>query len=254
MSLDPGVQQLGRQVTTGWTLTLYPSAGEAGGSFQYARRRRVVVTGPAADPERARIEAARRARATVRRYCAANGLNRFGTLTYAGNGCHDPLALRRDVADFFRRLRAVLGGQPFPYVWVPEWHKTDHGLHAHFAVGRYIQYGLIRQAWGRGFVHIKLIGDLPVGSSKRDEARVAARYLAKYVGKAVDEQRVPGLHRYERAQGFTPPTVRLTGGRSADDVMDQAVALMGGHQPTVRWSSADVLDWQAPPALWAQWR
>lgn len=254
MSSTLGVQQLGRQVTTGWSLTLYPDAGEAGGCFQYALRRRVVITGPAADPERSRAEAARRAMATVRRYCAANGLNRLGTLTYAGDGCHDPLVLRADVADFFRRLRAALGGQPLPYLWTAEWHPGGHGLHVHFAVGRYVQHGLIRRTWGRGHVSIKLLGDLPVGSTKRDEARVAARYLAKYVGKALDERRPAGLHRYERAQGFTPQTVRLTGGRTADDVIEQAVVLMGGAQPVVRWSSADVLDWQAPPAVWVQWR
>ena len=47
---------------------------------------------------RAREEAARRARAKVRRYGAANRLNRLGTLTYRGEGCHDPLRLRADLA------------------------------------------------------------------------------------------------------------------------------------------------------------
>ena len=42
------------------------------------------------DPGRARAEAARRAAGKVRRYCAANRLNRLGTLTYRGEGCHDP--------------------------------------------------------------------------------------------------------------------------------------------------------------------
>ncbi len=51
-----------------------------------------------------------------------------------------------------------------PYVWVPEWHKSGHGQHVHFAVGRFVPRRVIEQAWGRGFVHIKLLGDLPVGS------------------------------------------------------------------------------------------
>ncbi|MFW3169176.1 rolling circle replication-associated protein [Geodermatophilus sp. CPCC 206100] len=79
------------------------------------------------DPDRSRKEAARRAARMVRRYCAHNRLNRLGTLTYRGTGCHDPSQLRRDVAQFFRTLRDLLGGAPFAYVWVPEWHKTDHG-------------------------------------------------------------------------------------------------------------------------------
>jgi hypothetical protein len=80
--------------------------------------------GPAADPERAQLEAGRRARGRLRRYGAANRLNRLGTLTYEGAGCHDPGQARAHVGTFFRALRTDLGGAAFPYVWVPEWHKT----------------------------------------------------------------------------------------------------------------------------------
>jgi hypothetical protein len=140
------------------------------------------------DPERAREEAARRARSKLRRYCAANRLNRFGTLTYA-QSCRDPLRLRADVGEFFRGLRRELGGGPLPYAWTSEWHPGGHGLHVHFAVGRYVRHGLIRDVWGRGIVHIKLIGDLPHGSGALEEARAAAGYLAKYVSKSVDDER-----------------------------------------------------------------
>ena len=50
-------------------------------------------------------------------------------------------------------------------------------------MGRYIDYRAIRRAWPHGFIHITLLGDLPVGSGTLGEARLAARYLAKYVGK-----------------------------------------------------------------------
>ena len=50
----------------------------------------------------------------------------------------------------------------------------------HFAVGRYVKQRLIAEVWGRGIAHIKLIGDLPIGSGALEEARVAAGYLAKY--------------------------------------------------------------------------
>ena len=43
-----------------------------------------------------------------------------------------------------------LGGKPLPYLWVPEWHPGGHGLHVHFAVGRYVKHGLIRDVWGAG--------------------------------------------------------------------------------------------------------
>lgn len=185
-------------VRSGWRLSVYPEAGEAAGCWQSSAPARLVLReGPAADPERAASEAARRARGKVRRYCAANRLNRLGTLTYGGGGCHDPLILRGHVAVFFRRLRAGVGGRRFAYLWTAEWHKTGHGLHVHFAVGEYVRRGLIDEAWGHGFVHITLLGDLPVGTGAVGQARKAAGYLSKYVGKAFAEGgRIPGLHRY----------------------------------------------------------
>ena len=234
----------------GWRLGLYPAAGEAGGSFRHSWQPSRRGGGPG-DPARSRAEAARRARAKLRRYCAANRLNRLGTLTYRGDGCHDPRQLRGDVAGFFRGLRRSLGDEPFAYVWVPEWHKSGHGLHVHFAVGRFIGRGKIEQAWGRGFVHIKLLGDLPAGSGSLQEARLAARYLSKYVTKTFDEA-LPGLHRYEVAQGFQPEVVRCVG-RSADEALDAASTLMRARPERV-WRSDDEADWQGPPAVWASWR
>ena len=101
---------------------------------------------------------------------------------------------------------------------MPEWHPGGHGLHLHFAVGRYIKRALIEEAWGLGIVHIKLLGDLPVGSGALDEARRAAGYLGKYAGKAVEGNRPAGLHRYEVAQGFKPVVVQLEG-RAVEEVV-----------------------------------
>ncbi|MHB1166468.1 MAG: rolling circle replication-associated protein [Candidatus Nanopelagicales bacterium] len=186
----------------------------------------------------------------MRRYCAANGLDRLGTLTYAGAGCHDPHDLRTDVGAFFRDLRASAGGRPLPYVWVPEWHPGGHGLHVHFAVGQFIRKSLIERSWGRGFVHIKRLSDMPVGASARDHARRAAGYLSKYVSKTFDTSSA-GLHRYEVAQGFQPRAVRLEG-RTCADVVEQACHVMGSA-PVTRWSSTDAEDWSGPPAVWFQW-
>jgi hypothetical protein len=239
----------------GWRFSLYPDAGEGGGSFQSGLRRvpKYVSAGFALDPERAAAEAGRRARATVRRYCAANRLNRLGTLTYRGKGCHDPAAVRLHLGEFFRSLRTAVGGKPLPYVWVPEWHKSGHGLHAHFAVGQFIKRQYIEQAWGHGFVHIKLLGDLPVGAGSLSEARVAAGYLSKYVAKTFmdPDARVLGLHRYDVSQGFKPRPVAISGA-TAEDVLAQASAAFGS-EPSAEWSSDSLADWQAPPAIWAQW-
>lgn len=140
-------------------------------------------------------------------------------------------------------------------MWVPEWHKTGHGLHVHFAVGQYIPRGRIDAAWGHGFVHIKRLSDLPVGSTSLHEARRAAGYLSKYVTKSFEPgaaERIAGLHRYEVAQGFQPPVVRLNGVSDAH-VLDMAVERMGGALPAISWSSLDAEGWQGPPAVWFAW-
>ena len=238
----------------GWWLSVYPSAAEAGGSFLYQSRRWAPRPPglPAADPERSRAEASRRARTRVRRYCAANRLNRLGTLTYAGEGCHDVRQVREDIAVFFRNLREARGGQPFPYLWVPEWHPGGHGLHVHFAVGHFIARRLIDDAWGHGFIGIKLLSDLPVGSGRLEEARRAAGYLSKYVGKSFGEDRPTDLHRFDVGQGFQPERVRVYG-RTCREALAEAGELMGSPVPSRVWESRAVEGWQGPPAVWASW-
>jgi hypothetical protein len=228
---------------------LYPEAGEGGGCFVSAGGAGRPGVG-AGDPDRAREEAARRARGKLRRYCAANRLNRFATLTYA-DACRDPVQLRHDVAAFFKELRGELGGAPVPYAWAPEWHPGGHGLHVHLALGRFVPRSRIAGAWPHGHFHIKLLGNLPVGSGSLGEARIAARYLAKYVAKSLDGERVPGLHRYEVAQGFQPEKVVLTA-RTELEVLGEASEVMGGP-PGFVWRSSAVEGWRAPPACWAQW-
>ncbi|KHL00946.1 rolling circle replication-associated protein [Sinomonas humi] len=251
--LSPSLSALARP-DAGWSFILYPDAAEGSGRFRSSDQpKRVrVPKGSAADPARAAAEGGRRAKSKLRRYCAANRLNRLGTLTYAGDGCRDPKALRGHLGEFFRTLRGHLGGDPFPYAWVPEWHKS-HGLHAHFAIGRYVKKSAIEKAWGRGFVHIKLLGDLPVGSGKLSEARRAAGYLSKYVAKTfTDPQfRDLGRHRYDVAQGFQPASLHLSG-TSAAEVLGQASQFLGSR-PERRWSSSDAQDWAGAPTIWAQW-
>lgn len=103
-------------------------------------------------------------------------------------------------------------------------------------------------------MHIKRLSDLPVGSTTLSEARVAAGYLSKYVTKsfADDElSRAKRLHRYEVAQGFQPPSVRLSG-RSPGELLSLAVEQMG-RAPATSWSSDESAEWQGPPAVWFAW-
>ena len=205
-------------------------------------------SGREADPDDAGRVATRRAKSKVRRYCASNRLTRFGTLTHAGKGCWDPLELRQEMALFFRRLRAEIG-KPYPYLWVGEWHKS-HGLHAHYAMGRFVRRGAIEEAWGRGFITIKQHGDLPAGSTALIEARHSARYLSKYMTKSVEDV-AAGLHRYEVGQGFQPMSVGFKG-RSSDEVLGWAADQMGSSPDFVTPSS----EWEhylGPPAVFASW-
>ncbi|CAL8970999.1 hypothetical protein PROP_03548 [Propionicimonas sp. T2.31MG-18] len=140
-------------------------------------------------------------------------------------------------------------------ILIPEWHKTDHGLHLHFAVGRYVTQPLIERVWGNGFVSIKRLSGLPAGASAMVEARRTAGYLSKYVAKTFtevdDHKRPKGLHRFDVAQGFTPRSVSLRGD-SPGEVTAEASRLMGGWPARV-WTSGQAEDWQGPPALWLQW-
>lgn len=237
----------------GWRLSLFPDAGEASCVFRPSLRapRMYVPPGFAANTERAKAEAARRARTRLRRYAVANRLDRFGTLTYVGAGCHEPRQARADVAVFIRRLRSGLDGKPLPYVWVPEWHPGGHGLHLHFAVAKYVRYSLIQLAWGHGHISIKRITSSRHGASDLDGSRIAAGYLSKYVSKTFDSPELGGLHRYEVAQGFQPRTLAFTGTHEGQ-ALDAACDVMGSR-PSFRWSSDDAINWIAPPARSYQW-
>lgn len=244
-----------------WRLTLYPDAGEAGGSFRSSIRRatppppRRVQDGPnrpdfipEPDVLRSQQSAAARARGKIRRYAAANGLDRLGTLTYA-TANFDALAVRRDAGDFFKALRAAQGGQPMPYLWVPERHKSD-AFHLHFAVGSFIPRKVIESSWGRGFVHIKRLQPAGGFDNSLDGSRIAARYLSKYVAKTFEND-MAGLHRYEVAQGFQPRSLTYEGATDGE-VIGWAVDVMG-REPQTLWRSGDNEDWQGPPARWLQW-
>jgi hypothetical protein len=232
-----------------WVLNLYPDAAEAGGCLQVAGRASLGREAFERDEDRSTAEAIRRARGHVRRYCAANRLNRLGTLTYA-DACLDPVRFRSDLAAFFRKLRGSVRTR-FPYLWVPEWHLKGHGLHGHFAVGQFVHWRTIKAAWGRGIIDIRMLSDLPVGSGALGEARLAARYLAKYVGKDLGTTGTGGLHRYEVAQGFGPKVRRLTG-PTLEAVVERATAIMGA-EPSDFWDSGDRADWDGPHAVWLSW-
>jgi hypothetical protein len=248
-----GEEYLRQPIQGEWRLRLNKDASEAGGSF--LRAPRIVfsqnrgVRGMAADPDRAAAMAARRAGSRLRRYVVANRLNRLGTLTYA-EACFDERQVRRDVGDFFRKVKSEIN-KPFPYLWVPEWHGKGHGLHMHFVVGRYVKRATIDNAWGRGFVHIKLLGQVPIGHGSLGESRRAAGYIGKYLRKGFEGERAFNLRRFDVARGFAPKSEVIIG-RSAHEVATEASRRMGGA-PTFVWRSIDQEGWIGPNAMWMTW-
>lgn len=247
---------LSRQARGAWSFRLYPDALEGGGCWVPASREPHVhvPAGAGLDGSRSSVEAARRARGKVRRYVVANGCDKLVTLTYRGDGCHDPAQFVADVHEFWVELRRLSGGDVGPYLWVPEWHPGGHGLHAHAGLAKYVPVRLIRAAWPHGDrIDIKRLTGTPVGRSPAvvtERSRVCARYLGKYVGKAFeDTRRVLGRHRYEVAQGFQPRAVALHS-ESREEVLRLACEAMGADAQRVWYSPADV----EFTAMWAAWR
>ncbi|MGC1237849.1 MAG: hypothetical protein WA860_03560 [Acidimicrobiales bacterium] len=141
--------------------------------------------------------------------------------------------------------------KPFPYLWVPEWHEKGHGLHLHFAVGRFVPRSKIVDAWGRGFVHIKLLDQVPIGQGSLGESRRAAIYLAKYVRKGFDVRREFNLRRFDAARGFKPKS-ELILGHSVEEVIAEASDRMG-VEPSYLWRSRNQEGWIGPNAVWMSW-
>lgn len=197
--LDPN---LGKVV-----LSLYGTAGEASIVLRHGRGRAPgnVPINEQVRRDRANQEHDRRARSKVRRYCRHNRSRFLWTLTYA-QPCRTMDQAGADIDDFLRGVREEFGR--IPLVAVCEPHPGGHGYHWHFAASSFLPIKKIRKIWGHGHVHVGDPGKLRAKVSPRK----LAGYLAKYVGKSLDdddagatvEPRRRGQHRYRLTQGFSP--------------------------------------------------
>lgn len=226
-----------------WHLTVYPDVGEA---VYYPATRRVTPetqdVGVTAEPDhkRAAEEAARRARAKVRRYAVANRLQYTWTLTYQHQ--HEDLdRVARDVRNFVRKLERFRGGRRFPWLYVVERHKSG-ALHVHMLAGFKIRHATLTAAWGLGFTWI-------TWPERRTDnglvnARKAASYAAKYVEKTFEEFG-SGRHRYRAARGYDPVRDDLEV-RDERDAVETAAAFFRAPGVVV-FSSDTVEDWPGVP-------
>lgn len=220
----------------------------------------------------------------LRRFGVQNKLDRMWTLTCRPSemryGPHGRRAMKRRVEGFVRQLRKQLVGESFAYAYVfeecdgkrcgeckGEWDRGalvldgeghllsgpahHHGQwHVHLLVGQFLPHAEVAQLWGYGYVQYRKFD----GGSKREGARAAASYGAKYVGKGFGKgEALMGQHRYERAQGFA---VRCS--RRAVSTLRDALASVhesfGGEAPSWAWSSSSSTGWRGPPAMAMGWR
>ncbi len=71
-------------------------------------------------------------------------------------------------------------------VFQPGGYAAPGGLSClHFVSGPVCAVHADQDQWARGIVHVKLLSDLRAGSGPLDEARLASRYLGKYISKGV---------------------------------------------------------------------
>jgi hypothetical protein len=198
------------------------------------------------DLERARLEAERRAKQSIRRTVAEFGLVRMVTLTYAeSRGVESRPVVIDELAAFVRRLRKA-----YPkMVWcaVLEWHPSGHGWHIHVLVSRFLPKARWAELWGHGFVDVRLI-KVKGSATSRKATLKAANYAAKYIGKDRPEgapERKSGEHRYHRPHGLKFEILRSEGSP------EELRAIVAHYLPSVSWvwCSWDVEDWRGPQCV-----
>jgi hypothetical protein len=250
----------------GWGVTLYEGAGEAviwregpppGPSAPPHPEARTSAVGSDAPgsgggaggvgtSDRERV--ARRARGRVRRYAVANRTRWLVTFTYRV-AVFDRLQVKRDWASFAREAK---GRWPeLAWVRVLELHPGGHGLHVHAgwsrSVGAERRTRELAKLWGHGFVDARKIRSKRGG---HEDARAAARYLAKYATK--ERETNAGEHGYEVAQGHQPVVRRLRAWDAAGARLE-AIRAMGGELPAYEWESGSCELWRGPPVCFIGW-
>ena len=249
---------------SGWAIAAYPEVGEAtvywqsegsAGGDEESRWSKLE------EEERAALNQARklqRARTRMRRYFVRNKLTRFDTWTYRCVACQgDPCdcgrkaqpasraEVKRHVNAAIRELRDLVG-EAFAYLYVIErGSKGTRRLHVHVALPPWVAESAVGAAWRHGNV---VAGEGGSGDSLRDRARAASSYMAKYLGKALEDDDEAWAHSYERAQGFNVRVVSRSALPSLATALDLVVQLLGVSRDGLRLSWSDEwADWFGPP-------
>jgi hypothetical protein len=185
----------------------------------------------------------RRARGRLRRYAVANRCTRLWTFTYRPPQPFERSRVVEDWHAFARALRAA--GIEVPWVRVIERHQSG-ALHLHAGFGGFVDIRQVEALWPHGYVHAVKMRTRRGG---REDARMAAVYLAKYAGKA--SVAFAGQHSYEVAQGFA--VVELAIDHPSLDPILAALARRMNGPAAYEWDSGSSSDWRGPPTVYLSW-
>lgn len=204
-----------------------------------------------------------RAGSRSRRYFVLNQLGYMWVLTFA-DARQDRRLVMSEVADFARRLRALRGGENFPYWYSPELHPGGHGWHVNFFIPFRVPHAFVEELWGHGFVWVTDFATSmkgpkgePLGLCRtpREGLRRAASYGCKYAQKDWSPEHVGAQnHRYEVAQGFAPRSESrwivdaVEGEQLVADLVPDAE-----WSHVQRWDSNDDPEWARPPIRTWRW-
>lgn len=156
---------------------------------------------------------------------------KFLTLTFS-DSVRDRAPVRYAMNNMCKRYE-IMFGHPLPYLSVLELHPGGHGYHVHMLVNApYISQKVWHhRLWQKGFVSIRrIIATDVVGRRLR-----IARYLVKYLRKAVD-QVPPNSRRYNVSKAWPkPPNMERLNEKEGDVLrawLGELLLLPGASQVT----------------------
>lgn len=183
--------------------TLYPSSAKDPGPEGGIRKRwDISEEERQARDKQNRERTISRARCRLRRAIQGAGLDTLWTATYEVSELSLAQA-KEDFARFARRMRETFGRFPYAVVYERQEGRGQKegnagSWHVHFATRGFYDWSAVRRLWGKGHVQYQK----PKRSGRWVPAKMAG-YLAKYLGKAMQEAQ--GDRLYSRSEGLEIP-------------------------------------------------
>jgi len=138
----------------------------------------------------------------------------FITLTTHTN--IDAVVAYRYLADFWARMRKNIANE-LTYISVPEWQKKSGNIHFHCLVWGLPSEAIrsegatrnVQRQWNRGYVDVR-----PAVNT----SPAIAGYMAKYMGKAMEDERLRNIRAYSSSRNIHRP--RTSGANALNSYLD----------------------------------